>query len=134
MPKKTTKSASLDLLLKTIVKTLDLPSRKDIERLMDHMNQIEKLLQKSVYSGSRTGKAPLNKISSRKKGPSLKSASGTASAAVLKVIAESPSGADFQEILNQTGFKEKKIRNIIFRLNKTNKITRKERGTYIAIG
>lgn len=134
MPKKNVKSVSLETLLKSLIKTLDLPSKKDIEKLVDHMNHLEKFLQKTASSGIRVGKGVLNKNSSRKKGRSSKKEGMTASAAVLEVIAESPSGADFHEILNRTGFEEKKIRNIIFRLNKTKKITRKERGTYVAIG
>jgi DNA-binding transcriptional regulator PaaX len=38
----------------------------------------------------------------------------------------------FAEIQAKTGFDEKKIRNIIFRLNKTGKIKRKTRGIYVA--
>ena len=41
-------------------------------------------------------------------------------------------GLGFAEIQAKTAFDEKKIRNIIFRLNKTGKIKRKSRGIYIA--
>ena len=38
----------------------------------------------------------------------------------------------FSDIQAKTGFGDKKIRNIIFRLNKIGKIKRKSRGIYIA--
>ena len=50
---------------------------------------------------------------------------------VLDTIRRSKQGIDFAQIQAKTGFDEKKIRNIIFRLNKTGKIKRKSRGVYI---
>jgi len=58
----------------------------------------------------------------------------TASNIVLEVIKETgDEGVNFAEIKDKTGFDEKKIRNIIFRLNKLGKIKRKNRGIYVAI-
>ena len=51
---------------------------------------------------------------------------------VLDAIKNAKEGIGFAQIQNKTGFDEKKIRNIIFRLNKTGKIKRKSRGIYIA--
>ena len=51
---------------------------------------------------------------------------------VLDTIKHSKQGLGFSEIQAKTGFDEKKIRNIIFRLNKIGKIKRKRRGVYIA--
>jgi predicted transcriptional regulator of viral defense system len=51
---------------------------------------------------------------------------------VLDTIKRSKQGIDFTQIQAKTGFDEKKIRNIIFRLNKTGKIKRQSRGIYIA--
>ena len=51
---------------------------------------------------------------------------------VLDTIRRSNQGIDFAQIQAKTGFEEKKIRNIIFRLNKTDRIKRKSRGVYIA--
>jgi DNA-binding transcriptional regulator PaaX len=51
---------------------------------------------------------------------------------VLDTVKRSRQGIDFAAIQAKTGFDEKKIRNIIFRLNKTGKIKRKSRGIYIS--
>ncbi len=56
----------------------------------------------------------------------------TAIEVVLDAIKRSKQGIDFSGIQAITGFNEKKIRNIIFRLNKIGKIKRKTRGIYIA--
>jgi DNA-binding transcriptional regulator PaaX len=47
------------------------------------------------------------------------------------VKAKTGLGKGFGDIQIQTGFGEKKLRNIIFRLHKTGKIKRKTRGIYI---
>jgi len=57
----------------------------------------------------------------------------TASNIVLEIIKETDDeGVNFAEIQDKTGFAEKKIRNIIFRLNKRGSIKRKNRGIYVA--
>ncbi len=48
------------------------------------------------------------------------------------VLKSSRQGVSCPEIQAQTGYGEKKIRNIIFRLHKSGKIKRKSRGIYIA--
>ena len=54
----------------------------------------------------------------------------TASDTVLEVVKRFRQGVDFAEIQTRTGFDEKKLRNIIFRLNKIDKIKRIRRGVY----
>jgi DNA-binding IclR family transcriptional regulator len=51
---------------------------------------------------------------------------------VLEVIKRFKNGIEFSEIQERTGFGEKKLRNIIYRLHKMKKIARKSRGIYIA--
>jgi hypothetical protein len=51
---------------------------------------------------------------------------------VLEAIKRFKKGVGFSEIRTRTGFEEKKLRNIIYRLHKTGKIVRKSRGIYIA--
>ena len=56
----------------------------------------------------------------------------TAIDVVYEVIKRSRKGLGFADIQAKTGFSDKKIRNIIFRLNKNGKIKRKSRGIYIS--
>ena len=57
----------------------------------------------------------------------------TAVDVVFDVISRSREGLGFTDIQAKTGFGDKKIRNIIFRLHKNGKIKRKRRGTYEAV-
>ena len=52
--------------------------------------------------------------------------------AVLKIIGKSKKGISVSGIVKESGFAEKKIRNILYRLNKLGKIKRKQRGVYVA--
>jgi predicted transcriptional regulator of viral defense system len=56
----------------------------------------------------------------------------SASDAVLLIIGKSRKGIGFPLLLEKSGLKEKQLRNIIFRLNKLNKIKRVRRGVYAA--
>jgi hypothetical protein len=46
------------------------------------------------------------------------------------VIGNHPDGTDFKTIKAATGFEDKKLRNIIFRLDKIKRIQRVTRGIY----
>jgi hypothetical protein len=54
--------------------------------------------------------------------------------AVLKIIAKAHMGIGVSGLVEESGFDEKKIRNILYRLNKLEKIKRKQRGVYVAAG
>ena len=51
---------------------------------------------------------------------------------VFDTIKRSRKGLGFSDIQAKTGFGDKKIRNIIFRLSKIGRIKRKSRGIYVA--
>ena len=54
-----------------------------------------------------------------------------ASDIVLDLIAQSTDGLGVPDIKEKTGYGDKKLRNIIFRLYKTGRIVRKRRGLYV---
>ena len=109
-------------MVKFFMHTYNIPTKQDIERINARLERIERLLVSANAgrgrrsSGGRAlGKQTLN----------------TASDTVLEVIQRHEEGIGFGDIQIQTGFGEKKLRNIIFRLHKTGKIKRKTRGIYI---
>lgn len=122
MIKKKQKVANMDTVFKTFVKSLDLPTKQDIEKLSAKIDRIEKLVKQS------TGKAM--KLPSSLEGEYFEKSDLSASGAVMRVIKNSRQGANFARIQAKTGFEDKKLRNIIFRLNKIGKIQRKTRGIY----
>jgi hypothetical protein len=123
----TRKSVSFDAVVHFFMKQYNIPSKRDIEKLMTKLDNIETLVTNSAAKGKAIGSRDLRtKIQSGRPGM-------TASDTVLEIIKENgENGVNFAEILDKTGFDEKKIRNIVFRLNKLEKIKRKNRGIYVA--
>jgi hypothetical protein len=129
MARKKGKSPSFDAMVKFFMQSYDIPTKKDVNKLMAKLDHLENLIK---ASGKSDGKAS----TPRGRGISLKGArmrsSATAFDRVLEVIRGLKQGAGLAEIQARTAFDEKKIRNIIFRLHKSGKIKRKSRGIYIA--
>jgi hypothetical protein len=125
MPKK--KSVSFDAMVKFFMKHYNIPTRKDIERLMAKLERLEVMVKDTSIRTKTTGTGTRDVKGRLQAGrPGM-----TASDTVLEIIKESGNeGASFSEIQDKTGFGEKKIRNIVFRLNKLEKIKRKNRGIY----
>lgn len=109
--------ANLENFVRMLLDRLDIPTKEDINSLHSRLDKLEQLLYKR--------QAPLKK-ETKKRVPKRKSAS----AIVLNVVENHPEGTNFKTIKAATGFDDKKIRNIIFRLDKIKKIKRVKRGTY----
>ena len=127
MPKKRGKSVSFDAMVKFFMRHYNVPTKNDITNLSAKIDRLETMLKSSpaLTKSKRSSKD----ITTTKK--SISKSSLTASDMVLEAIKKSKQGADFAEIQAATGFGEKKLRNIIFRLNQIKKIKRKNRGVYI---
>ena len=121
MPRKKGKSVSFDAMVKFFMHTYNIPTRQDIDRLNARLDRIERLLM-----NAEAGKARRN-MPNRTGGRQILN---TASDTVMDVIRSHKDGIGFGDIQMRTGFGEKKLRNIIFRLNKMGKIKRKSRGIY----
>jgi hypothetical protein len=109
--------ASWEGLVKTLLQRLDMPTKEDINHLHDRLDVLEQLI---VQRQSGVKPPPLKRKNRRK----------SASATALEIIAGYPEGADFKTIKTATGFEDKKLRNIIYRLDALGKIQRVTRGTY----
>jgi len=127
MPKKRGKSVSFDAMVKFFMQHYDIPTKKDVVGLMTKIDRLETLIKSKSAPGKSKRSA---KAAPKRKG--FDPASSTASDMVMGIIKKSRQGADFAGIQAETGFGEKKLRNIIFRLNQIKKIKRKSRGVYIA--
>jgi hypothetical protein len=120
MPRKKGKAISFDAMVKFFMQNYNIPTKKDVDLLLARMDRLENLIKSTISSN------PPKSFSTRRKNTL------TAVDVVLDTIKRSNQGVNFAQIQAKTGFEEKKIRNIIFRLNKTGKIKRKSRGVYIA--
>lgn len=112
-------SNTFDSIIKSLLNEYKIATTNDISRIIDRLDRIERLISKATLEPGRT----------RKSGDTGRLTS--ASSVVFSVIKESKDGADFSQIKNKTGYDDKKLRNIIFRLNKIGKIKRLERGIYV---
>ncbi len=122
MPRRKGKAISFDAMVKFFMQTYSIPTKKDVEKLIAKLDRIENLLR----TQASIGPYPVKNRASRRK------TALTAIDVVYDVVKRSRKGLSFAEIQAKTGFGEKKIRNIIFRLNKIGKIKRKSRGIYIS--
>jgi len=127
MAKKKSKSVSFDAMVKFFMQYYNISTRKDIDKLSSQIDQLEKLIKKSMDSDKGKWMA---ETEAKDKKPA-KGATLTPSDMVLNVIKRFKKGAGFAQIQERTGFEDKKLRNIIFRLHKMGKIVRKSRGIYI---
>jgi len=121
MSRKKGKTISFDAMVKFFMQNYDIPTKKDVEKLMAKLDRLENLVKQSSLNANNA-----RAIHARRR------TALTAVDIVLDTIKHSRQGLGFADIQAKTGFDEKKIRNIIFRLNKTGKIKRKSRGIYIA--
>ena len=121
MPKKKGKTISFDAMVKFFMQNYDIPTKKDVDKLMAKLDRLENLVNQSALG-----------VNNARASYSRRRTALTAVDIVLDTIKHSKQGLGFSEIQAKTGFDEKKIRNIIFRLNKIGKIKRKRRGIYIA--
>jgi hypothetical protein len=122
MSRKRGKGISFDAMVKFFMQNYNIPTKKDVDRIMTKLDRLENLIMAGMASG---GYPVTGKMGRRK-------TAVTAVDMVFETIKRSPNGLGFADIQAKTGFGEKKIRNIIYRLNKTGKIKRKSRGIYVA--
>jgi len=129
MARKKGKSISFDAMVKFFMQYYNIPTKKDIEKLVERMDRLEKVIKESeLYSKGRR----ISTLNSSTKTTSASRSAATSSNTVLEVIKRFKKGVGFSEIQERTGLGEKKLRNIIYRLHKMKKIGRKSRGIYIA--
>ncbi|MEW6672869.1 MAG: hypothetical protein AB1427_14280 [Thermodesulfobacteriota bacterium] len=130
MPKKKGKSISFDAMVKFFMQSYGIPTKRDVDRLMARLDRLEELLKTAVASG-RSGRSA--RANAAKPGTTNGGFAKTASDTVLETIKAAGSGIGFAEIQQRLRYEDKKLRNIIFRLNKTGKIRRVRRGLYMAV-
>ena len=128
MAKRKTKNISFDAMVKFFLHNYKIPTTKDVERLMARLDQIEKLVR-STRPAKRGRRSGTSSVGSGR----VRSRSGSSAVdQVLEVIRGMKQGAGLPEIKAKTGFDDKKVRNIIFRLNKNGSIERVSRGIYVS--
>ena len=122
MSRKRGKGISFDAMVKFFMQNYNIPTKKDVDRIMVKLDRLENLIMAGIASGGYPSKGKMGR----------RKTAVTAVDMVFETIKRSRKGLGFADIQAKTGFGEKKIRNIIFRLYKIGKIKRKSRGIYVA--
>ncbi|MBR9986079.1 MAG: hypothetical protein KFF68_09225 [Desulfosarcina sp.] len=121
MTKRKGKPVSFDAMVKFFMHNYNIPTKRDIDGLNDRLDRLEKLIKamapRSQRSAAKNHDAP----------------PANATETVLELIRRSKNGIGIANVREQTGYDDKKLRNIIFRLNKIEKIMRVSRGIYKAV-
>ncbi|MFP4158898.1 MAG: hypothetical protein ACLFQ9_03615 [Desulfobacterales bacterium] len=111
------RNPSFDAMIKFFIKHYNIATRQDINKLAEKIDSLEKTIAKMAAQGPAVGPGKAK----------------SSSDVVLNVIRNMDGGAGFSDIKSRTDFDDKKLRNIIYRLNKQGKIQRKKRGIYVAV-
>ena len=128
--KKRRKSPSVDAFVRFFLQYYNIPTKQDIEKLAKKMERLEAALKANARAGRKAKKAGAVTGAAKKKQARKGRAKMTATEKILSIIKRSPGGADIAGLKAKTGFEDKKIRNIVFRLTKQGTIKRAGRGVY----
>jgi hypothetical protein len=128
--KKRRKSYSVDAVVRFFLQYYSIPTKQDIEKILKRMDRLEAAIKGTKIS-ARTARKAGRRTTAGKKGRAAKGRPGiTATEKVLSILRRSRKGADVPALKAKSGFEDKKIRNIIFRLSKQGTIERVGRGVY----
>jgi hypothetical protein len=125
MAKRRGKPVSFDAMVKFFMHAYEIPTKRDIDRLNERLDRIERLIVSTAQG--RTRRTSPDRTAARQN-------SISAADTVLDIVRRHPEGVGLTEIQLQTGFSDKKLRNIIFRLHKLGRLARKSRGIYTPAG
>ena len=119
------KAVTFDAMVKFFIHQYDIPTKKDIEKLYTRLDRLEKLIRTTQTKSRRRGPGKTG-AAKTKKGKNVL----TASDVVYSTIKRSKKGLKISDIKLKTGFEDKKLRNILFRLHNLGRIKRLSRGIY----
>lgn len=130
MASKTRKSVSFSAMVKFFMQQYEIPTRRDIERILSRIDRLETIVQSAASARRKSALGRSRPAAGR---GSAEDSGAKALDKVLSAIHDAANGMTVKAIEEATGFDVKKIRNCIYRLGKLSKIKRASRGTYVAI-
>jgi predicted Rossmann fold nucleotide-binding protein DprA/Smf involved in DNA uptake len=121
----------LDVFLKTVVEGMKVMA-KGIETLAEKLDTIAK--SRMDETPKRKAKAkPARKAPAKPKKPVPKKKPATAAETVLAIINRSKKGVDTATLMKKTGYNQKKLANLVYKLRKQGKIKSVGKGVYLKV-
>ncbi len=127
--KKRRKAYSVDAMMRFFLQYYNIPTKQDIEKILHRIDRLEVAIKSNASSVSGIRKGTGGK-GADKGNPAASGTRMTATEKVISIIKRSPAGIDVAGLKTESGFEDKKIRNIVFRLSKEGMIHRIGRGVY----
>jgi len=128
--KRKRKAPSVDAMMRFFLQYYNIPTKKDVEKILQRMDRLEAVINAGNISGIGPGKPSRRKTGGQKKRNAEGRLKKTATEKVIRIIGGSPKGIDVPTLKARSGFEDKKVRNIVFRLCKEGTIKRIGRGIY----
>jgi hypothetical protein len=128
--KRRRKSYSVDAVVRFFLQYYGIPTKQDIEKILKRMDRLEAAVKGTRVSGRTRRKAGGRKTAGGKGRVARSRPKMTATEKVLSIVRRSRKGVDVPGLRAKSGFEDKKIRNIIFRLSKQGTVKRIGRGLY----
>uniref|UniRef100_A0A7C4MNH2 Uncharacterized protein n=1 Tax=Desulfatirhabdium butyrativorans TaxID=340467 RepID=A0A7C4MNH2_9BACT len=122
MNQKRSKSPSFDAIIKFFLMRHEIITRKDLQKIIDRLDNIENLLRSS---GGQLPKRRIPAVSRQERYDGK-----SAYQRIYDLFRETGQEFKVNEIRERTGYNDKKVRNLVYRLLKAGKIQRTERGRY----
>ena len=114
---------------------------KDLQAISKELTKLANQTEKLAAELGKTKKPKAKSVKTKtkakaktvtKKAP-VKAAKKTDTDKVLEIINRSKKGVDTATLMKETGFDQKKVRNMLNRTYKQGKITRVEKGIYVGV-
>ena len=128
--KRRRKSYSVDAVVRFFLQYYGIPTKQDIDKILKRMDRLEAAVKGAKVAGRTARKAGGRKIAGGEGRVARSRPRMTATEKVLSILRRSRKGVDVPGLKAKSGFEDKKIRNIIFRLSKQGTIKRVGRGLY----
>lgn len=121
MNQRRSKSPSFDAIIKFFLMRHEIVTRKDLQKLSEKLDHLEALIRNVQPN------APKKSVISKKD----RSDGRSAYKRIYDLFMESGQEFHVKDICDRTDYNDKKVRNIIYRLLKAEKIQRTDRGKYV---
>lgn len=131
--KRKRKAPTVDAMMRFFLQYYNIATKQDIDKVLKRIDRLEILIKTEAIASTAKGKSCRRKAGSSKKRSAKGRAKMTATEKVVGIIEKSPKGIDVSALKTRSGFEDKKVRNIVFRLCKEGTIKRVARGVYAVV-